>query len=95
MSINHLKIVQGATDSGVSRSSSAGWRDIALALLVTVILFVGILGGALAPQSSADLQIPGVEPYQEWAPTEQEDFVHFPSLYVNQGMGIEEHIPTF
>lgn len=93
----HRDVTPGATDSEASHYLFAVWRDIALASVVVAILFMGIESGAFSPQSSAELQIPAVQPYQELNPAVQPrpEFVYFPSQYVNQRIEIREHIPTF
>lgn len=93
MHTRHLKVVpETADDAGPTTSSTS--RDTVLASVVLGILFLGIASGAVAPDSNAELRTPDA---QASTPADrlQQDFIYFPSQYVNQGTTIEVEIPTF
>src|SRR5262245_21154511 len=56
MHTRHLEIIAETTD-GAGPAPSSTWRDMVLASVVLGILFLGIAGGAVAPDSSAELLI--------------------------------------
>jgi len=88
----HLSSIPGAPDVGTSDPSSALRRDVALAFVVAALLALGVaLGGTISakqePLLAQQTEIPAAQPSQE--------FVYFPSQYVNQGVETSEVIPTF
>jgi len=87
-----LSVSRGPADEeAVIAPASSLRRDIALAVTVAALLLMGMaIGGTFAPQPEpivAAQSAPAAEPTQE--------FVYFPSQYVNQGVEIPEQIPTF
>jgi hypothetical protein len=87
----HLSVIPAITDGDASRAPSGLPLDIALGAIVVAILLTGVAaGGAFAPDWGA----PVAEPQASAAQPSQE-FVYFPSQYVNQGTEIPEPTPTF
>jgi hypothetical protein len=87
----HLSVIPAGTDGDASRASSGLPLDIALAAIFVAILLMGVAaGGAFAPEWGA----PVAEPQASAAQPSQE-FVYFPSQYVNQGTEIPGPSATF
>ncbi len=87
----HLSVIPAATDGDAPRAPSGLPLDIALgAIVVAILLTVVAAGGAFAPDWGA----PVAEPQASAAQPSQE-FVYFPSQYVNQGTEIAESTATF
>lgn len=78
-------------DEAVNPAASSLRRDIALAVIVVTLLLMGVaVGGTFAPRPE-----PVVAAESGAAAEPAQDFVYFPSQYVNQGVEIAEPTPTF
>ena len=88
-----LSVIPGSSDgeAGTAPASSVR-RDVALAMVVVTLLLMGLaVGGTIAPQPEPAV---ATQSRAAAAPPSQE-FVYFPSQYVNQGVETPEPIPTF
>ena len=86
----HLTMIPAASDSETPRASSGLGREIGVTAAVVAILLAGALGGMFAPQSGTP-----VAEAQASAPQPSQEFVYFPSQFVNQGTEMPETAPTF
>ena len=88
---NHLSVIPAATDGDASRAPSGLPLDIAFgAIVVAILLTVVAAGGAFAPEWGAP-----VAEQQASAAQPSQEFVYFPSQYVNQGTEIPDASSTF
>ena len=87
----HLSVISGATDDGISDTPFVLRRDIALALIVVAILLLGAAVDTFSPQSGAV----SAGQVEMASPQPSGDFVYFPSQFVNQGVEISEPIAQF
>jgi hypothetical protein len=87
----HLSVIAGANHGNESQSTPRLPRDVVMAVIVSAVLLAGIgAGAAFSPDSGTHAvatQAVASQPSQE--------FVYFPSQYVNQGTEIPEPTPTF
>jgi hypothetical protein len=88
-----LSVIPGPSDGEAGTASApSARRDVALAMAVVTLLLMGVaVGGTLAPQAEPAIAT------QSGAAAAQpsQEFVYYPSQYVNQGLEIPEPIPTF
>ena len=86
----HPSVVPPATDSDAPRARSGFPRDLLLTVVIVALLLAVALGGSVAPHPGAP-----VAEAQASAPQPTQEFVYFPSQYVNQGTEMPEPTSAF
>ena len=93
-----FSVIAGANDGCASDIPFILRRDVALALIVVAVLLLGAAVETLSPQPGAALTPPGgiaMAKAESESSQPSEDFVYFPSQYVNQGIEILDPISQF
>ena len=91
ISKQHLSVISGAADDGISNTPFVLRRDVALALIVVAILLLGAAVGTFSPQTGV---VPAGQ-VETASPQPSNDFVYFPSQFVNQGTEMPDPIAQF
>ena len=86
-----LSVIPAADHDSAAGAPSGSLSAFAIAAILVAIFLTGVAAGrSFGPESSEPTTVAQVS-----APLPAQEFVYFPSQYVNQGTGIPEDVSTF